>query len=76
MSGLGIARQSGYLIAHKIEPGELVRVLPDYVQKNADIGVIFAEKRLLAPKIGVFVGFLVDEFRGKCSIGVGAFRQA
>ncbi len=49
------------MVAHEIEPGELVRVLPDYVQKNADIGVIFAEKRLLAPKIGVFVGFLVDE---------------
>lgn len=76
LSGLGIARLSGYLVAHKIKSGELVRVLPDYVQKNADIAVIFAEKRLLAPKIRVFVDFLVNEFRGKRSIGAGASRQA
>jgi DNA-binding transcriptional LysR family regulator len=57
MSGLGIARLSGYLVAHKIEPEELVRVLPDYVRKNAGIAVIFDEKRLLAPKIRVLVDF-------------------
>jgi DNA-binding transcriptional LysR family regulator len=57
MSGLGIARLSGSLAAQKIEPGELVRVLADYVQKNADIAVIFAQKRLLAPKIRVLVDF-------------------
>jgi hypothetical protein len=54
----------------------LVRVLADYVQKNADIAVIFAQKRLLAPKMRVLVDFLVGEFRAKRSIGAGAFRQA
>lgn len=59
LSGLGIARLSSYLVIDKIKAGELVRVLPDYTQKNADIAVIFAERRNLAPKIRVFVDFLV-----------------
>jgi len=67
LNGLGIARLSTYLVIDKLRSGELVRVLPDYVQKNADIAVIFAEKRNLAPKIRAFVDFLVSRFDGQPS---------
>jgi DNA-binding transcriptional LysR family regulator len=65
LAGLGIARLSSYLVADSIRSGALVRVLPDYTQKNADIAVIFAERRLLAPRIRVFVDFLAQHFRGR-----------
>ncbi|MFX0544060.1 LysR family transcriptional regulator [Roseovarius sp. S1116L3] len=63
LAGLGIARLPSYLVASKLQSGELVRVLPDYSQQNAEIAVLFADKRNLAPSIRVFVDFLVEEFR-------------
>lgn len=65
LAGLGIARLSSYLVADSIRSGALVRVLPEYTQKHADIAVIFAERRLLAPRIRVFIDFLVEHFRGR-----------
>ena len=62
LAGLGIARLSTYLVAAQITLGNLVRLFPDYAQSNADIAVIFANKRNLAPKIRVFVDFLADRF--------------
>ncbi len=65
LAGLGIARLSGYLVADSIASGRLVRVLPGYTQKNADIAVIFAQKRLLAPRTRAFVDFVTARFRGR-----------
>lgn len=62
LAGLGIARLSTYLVAEKIASGELIRLFPPYSQKHADVAVIFADKRNLAPKIRVFVDFLADRF--------------
>lgn len=63
LAGLGIARLPSYLVAVKLRSGELVRVLPEYSQQNAEIAVLFADKRNLAPRIRVFVDFLVETFR-------------
>jgi len=63
LSGLGIARLSTYLVVDKIASGELIRLFPTYAQKHADVAAIFADKRNLAPKIRVFVDFLVKKFR-------------
>lgn len=63
LAGLGVARLPCYLVSEKIRTGELIRVLPDYLQQNTDIVVLFADKRNLAPRIRVFVDFLVSEFR-------------
>ncbi len=63
LAGLGIARLSTYVVADKIAAGELVRLFPAYVQEHADIAVIFANKRNLAPKIRVFVDFVAERFR-------------
>ena len=64
LAGLGIARLSTYLVADQITLGNLIRLFPDYAQSNADIAVIFANKRNLAPKIRVFVDFLANRFHG------------
>lgn len=69
LAGLGIARLSRYLVEDRIRSGDLVRILPEYHQKNAEVVVIFAEKRLLAPRTRAFVDFLVTRFRGE---GLGA----
>ncbi len=69
LAGLGIARLSRYLVEDRIRSGELVRILPEYHQKNAEIVVIFAEKRLLAPRTRAFVDFLVERFRGRGTAG-------
>lgn len=65
LAGMGIARLSHYLVEERIRAGELVRILPEYHQKNAEVVVIFAEKRLLAPRTRAFVDFLVTRFRGR-----------
>ena len=62
LAGLGIARLSNYIVAEKIATGELVRLFPAYTQKHADVAVIFADKRNLAPKIRVFVDFMAAHF--------------
>ncbi|MGB3246385.1 MAG: LysR family transcriptional regulator [Sulfitobacter sp.] len=62
LSGLGIARLSTYLVSDHIAAGRLVRLFPDYRQTHADVAVIFAERRNLAPKTRAFVDFLVDRF--------------
>lgn len=62
LAGMGIARLSSYLVDDKIAAGELVRLLPEYTQKNADVAVIFADKRNLAPKIRAFVEFMSERF--------------
>jgi DNA-binding transcriptional LysR family regulator len=68
LAGLGIARLSNYLVADKIHSGELVRLFPNYVQKHADVAVIYAEKRNLAYKTRVFVEFLVAQFQQRNSV--------
>ncbi len=62
LAGLGIARLSRYLVIDKIASGELVHLFPEYTQQHADVAVIFADRRNLAPKIRVFVDFLVNQF--------------
>ncbi|MFT5615317.1 MAG: DNA-binding transcriptional LysR family regulator [Granulosicoccus sp.] len=63
LSGLGIARLSSYVVADKIASGELTRLFPAYAQKHADVAVIFASKRNLAPKIRVFLDFFAERFQ-------------
>ena len=63
LAGLGIARLSTYIVEEKFASGELVRLFPNYAQKHADVAVIFAEKRNLAPKVRVFVEFMADRFK-------------
>lgn len=71
LAGLGTARLSTYIVAGDIASGALVRVLPGYTQKHADIAVTFAEKRNLAPKTRAFVDFLAERARAHPIGGAG-----
>jgi DNA-binding transcriptional LysR family regulator len=59
-AGLGVARLSTFLVGDDIRAGRLVRILPEYVQQNADILAVYASRRNLSPKVRVFVDFLAD----------------
>lgn len=63
LAGLGIARLPRYMTDQKFQSGKLVHVMPEYAPPSTDIAVIFADRRNLAPKIRVFVDFLVRNFR-------------
>ncbi len=62
LAGIGIARLPRYMTDRKFESGELVHVIPNYAPPSTSIAVMFAERRNLAPKIRVFVDFLVAQF--------------
>ncbi|SDF97753.1 DNA-binding transcriptional regulator, LysR family [Limimonas halophila] len=64
LAGVGIARLSTYLVQDDLRAGRLVRLLPHYVQENSNIVAIYADRRNLAPKIRVFLDFLVGHFAG------------
>lgn len=63
LAGVGIARLPCYMADQKFRSGELVQILPEYAPPSTDIVVLFAERRNLAPKVRVFIDFLVCEFR-------------
>ena len=63
LAGVGIARLPSYMVNQKFRSGELIHVLPTYSPPSTDIVVLFADRRNLAPKIRVFVDFLVATFR-------------
>jgi len=64
LAGLGVARLSTYLVNDDLRAGRLVRLLPDYVQDDANIVAVFGNRRNLAPKIRAFVDHLVEHFAG------------
>lgn len=62
LAGVGIARLPFYMAEKKFLTGELVYVMPQYSPSSTDITIMFADKRNLAPKIRVFIDFLVQHF--------------
>lgn len=63
LAGVGIARLPYYLTQRKFESGELVHIMPEYSLPTTDIVIMFADRRNLAPKIRVFVDFMVEAFK-------------
>lgn len=62
LAGLGIARLSSYLVSDAIKDGSLVRVLPQYIDDEADILAVYSNKKNLSPNVRAFIDFLVAEF--------------
>ena len=60
LSGLGIARLSEYLIASDLRSGKLIRILKNHAHETSDLLAIYADRRNLAPKVRVFLDYLVD----------------
>jgi DNA-binding transcriptional LysR family regulator len=62
LAGLGIARLSTYLVNDAIADGSLVRILPEYIDDEADILAVYSNKKNLSPNVRAFIDFLVAEF--------------
>jgi DNA-binding transcriptional LysR family regulator len=64
LAGLGIARLSTYLVARDLAEGRLVRLLPDYVQRDASIVALYPDRRNLSPNVRAFIDFFAARFAG------------
>jgi len=61
-AGLGIIQVAEYYAQPLLESGELVEILADYKAKGYDISAVFPQQQRVAPKLRVFVDFLVSLF--------------
>lgn len=65
VSGLGIGFRSTWDIGNELKLGALVRVLPEY-SGSADVNIycVYAGRRLVPPKVRVFVDYCASVFGG------------
>ena len=61
-AGLGVIQVAEYYAWPLIDSGGLVELLGDYKTEGHDISVVFPQQRRVAPKLRVFVDFLVALF--------------
>lgn len=65
VNGLGITLSSTWCAYEHLKSGQLVQVLKDYpVESNTAIWAIYPSARLLAPKVRVFIDYLIQRFEG------------
>lgn len=62
VSGLGLAQVAEYYVRPEIETGTLVEVLANHRTHVYNISVVFQHRKRLAPRLRVFVDFLVEMF--------------
>jgi LysR family transcriptional regulator for bpeEF and oprC len=60
--GLGLTQIAEYYARPEIEAGRLVELMPEYAPFAYDISIVFQQRRRLAPRLRVFIDFLVDIF--------------
>ncbi len=61
-AGLGIVQVAEYYAQSLLTSGELVEILEDYKSEGYDISAVFPQQQRVAPKLRVFVDFLVSIF--------------
>ncbi len=61
-AGLGLIQVAEYYAQPDLAAGNLVEVLPEYKTAAYDISVVFQQRKRIAPRLRVFVDFLVDLF--------------
>ena len=61
-AGLGLIQVAEYYAQPLLESGTLVEVLKDYKSRAYDISVVFQQRKRIAPRLRVFIDFLVDLF--------------
>ncbi len=61
-AGMGIIQVAEYYAQSLLESGELVEILGDYKVAGYDISAVFPQQQRIAPKLRVFVDFLVSIF--------------
>lgn len=63
VGGAGIGCISGYLCAHDVAAGRLVRLLPEWMLPSVDVSAVFPSHRELAPAVRAFIDFIKDASR-------------
>jgi DNA-binding transcriptional LysR family regulator len=61
-AGLGLIQVAEYYARPELATGNLVEVLADYKTYAYDISVVFHQRKRVAPRLRVFVDFLIDLF--------------
>jgi len=61
-AGLGLIQVAEYYAQPELAAGHLVEVLPEHKTYAYDISVVFQQRKRIAPRLRVFVDFLVDMF--------------
>jgi LysR family transcriptional regulator for bpeEF and oprC len=61
-AGLGLIQVAEYYARPELDAGNLVEVLSEYKTFAYDISVVFHQRKRIAPRLRVFVDFLVDLF--------------
>lgn len=62
-AGLGIVQVAEYYARPRLKSGKLIEILADYKTEGYDISVVFPQQKRIAPKLRVFVDFLVELFK-------------
>jgi len=61
LSGLGIARVPSFLVAHDLNTGRLLRVLPDHKTVIGDISMLYPSNRYLPTRVREFIDYVVGK---------------
>lgn len=64
-AGEGITMALSYMVADQIRSGTLVPVLEDYTPHAVPIHLVYAQSKLVAPKVRAFLDFSADRLRTK-----------
>ncbi|GLS27496.1 LysR family transcriptional regulator [Marinibactrum halimedae] len=59
-TGMGVSQMPGYLAKKAIDAGELEEVLSAFRPASSQFHAVYLERRLLSPRIRVFIDFLVE----------------
>jgi DNA-binding transcriptional LysR family regulator len=62
VGGLGIAQHSTWHICDDLREGRLVQVLPQHRIADSGIHAVVPQRRLLPPRVRVFIDYLVESF--------------
>jgi LysR family transcriptional regulator for bpeEF and oprC len=60
--GMGLVQVAEYYTSPEFEAGTLVEVMKSYKTHAYDISIVFQQRRSIAPRLRVFVDFVVDVF--------------
>ena len=71
LEGMGISINSLWSVAHELNAGRLVRVLPDWrLHDQSVLWLIYPKSNVLTPKVRCFMDFLIDRLDvGNWSLG-------
>lgn len=64
-TGMGIAMVPLPHAAQLIERGDLVRVLPKWYAETRPLSIYYTSRKLMPPKVRVFVDYVVEAFRAR-----------